>query len=173
MFEKKEQMIREQRTVEAMKNGFMGAEGKLVRIAKLYGTPIIRHDTANYQQRFLDDPYKIDNPDEIPTMSDEEMSFDIGRMYSDLANRNHLEIIWKSEFQEIRCYFNGTLVYLELGGTLDGYVPGEWEKRINVLFDQVRKKERILIKEKKEETNIISARQRKEFIEQMKVKWGL
>jgi hypothetical protein len=172
-FEKKELMVREQRTVEAMRNGLMGVQGKLAKIAKTYGTPIIRHNTSSWQQKFLDDPYDIVDPNEIPVMDEDSISFDVGFYYDNMRNGHHLEIVWKQEFQEIRCSYEGKLVYLEMGGTLDGYAPGEWEQQVADLYDQAKKQERVIVKSQKEENSKIFQHERQVFLTDMKSKWGM
>ena len=56
--DKKESLIREKRTIEATKKGFMGATGKLGRIVMTLGTPIIANTSGSlYDVRYMSDPY--------------------------------------------------------------------------------------------------------------------
>lgn len=172
IFEKKEQILREQRTVEAMRKGLMGGKGKIARIAKIFGEPIIRHDTNWIQKNYLADPFDLPDPNSIPVAEEDEMSFEIGYHYDGVRTGHHLEIIWKSEFQEITCYFKGNIVYFEIGGILDGYSPGDWEKQVEILFERVRKQERNLAKIHKADNTEVFAKEREEFLQRMKKKWN-
>lgn len=172
IFDKKEQMIREQRTIDAMRNGLMGSEGKLVRIAKAMGEPIYRHGTSNFNQNFLDDPYELPSED-LPTMDEEEMSYQIGCHYDGMRRGMHLEVIWQAEFREIKCYYKGRLVYREIAGELDGYAPGEWEPVVESLYEQTRRRERDERKIQTKTAGIEARREQNEFLEAMKLKWGI
>lgn len=173
MFEKKEQMIREQRTIDAMKKGFMGADGKLARIARMMGHPIHRHGTSNFNQTFLDDPYELPS-DDLPVMDEDEMSYQIGFYFDGLGRGMQLEIVWLSEFREIKCRYRGRVVYRESGGELDGFAPGEeWETIVEKLYERTRKMEKVEKKVRSQAAGNEARFQQKEFLDAMKLKWGI
>ena len=62
----REQMIREARTIEAMRKGYMGMEGKFSTVAKRLGSPIIEQGSSSFSQTFLEDPFELEKEDKIP-----------------------------------------------------------------------------------------------------------
>lgn len=174
MFERKEQQIREQRTIDAMREGIMGFEGKLCRIARTFGEEIWRQGSPNFEATELEDPWLLED-DEIPTMNiEDDMSCVIGWQFDGMRRGIHMEILWKDEFRELKCYYKGRLVYREVGGELDGYVPhDEWHAIVNDLFEQAKKKERQNRKVQHQVVNVEAKRQHKEFLDAMKQKWGI
>lgn len=173
MFERKEQIIREQRTIEAMKKGFMGWEGKICRVARSLGEPIMMQGGSNYSQTFMDDPWELEE-EEILTMDDDETSHHVGWHFDGMRRGLNMEILWKEDHRELKAYYHSVLVYREIGGELDGYIPHEeWEAKIAELYEQAKKKERI---DKREKSVIIgneAKRRQEEFLDQMKRKWGI
>ncbi len=173
MFERKEQIIREQRTIEAMKKGLMGAEGKLCRIARTFGDPIFRQGGANFDASYLPD-YDDLGEDEIPTMDEEEVSYRIGMHFDGMRRGIHMEIMWQEEFRELRVYFKGGLVYQEIANQLDGYHPvEEWEKIVEDLYDKVKKSDRITRKEDAKVAAVEARRRQHDFLDAMRLKWGI
>lgn len=172
MFDKKEQMIREHRTVEAMKNGLIGSEGKLARVAKAMGRPLYRQGGGNFEQTFLEDPYDLPG-DDLPVMDEEEMSYQIGWHFDGMSRGLHMEILWKPDHREVKCCWKGNVVYKEVGGELDGYAPGEWEIELDKIFEQTKRTERKDRKEKSKEIGSEAKRKQKEFLDAMKLKWGI
>ena len=173
MFQRKEQTIREQRTIEAMKNGLMGSEGKICRVAKVFGHPIYKQCGSNFEQTFMEDPWELEE-DEIPTMDEEEISHQIGWHFDGMRQGLHMEILWNEEYRELKAYYNSVLVYREVGGELDGYIPHEeWQSKLEVLFEKAKKKERINKKEHAVVVGLEAKRQQQEFLEAMRRKWGI
>lgn len=173
MFDKKEQMIREHRTIEAMRNGLMGSEGKLARVARTMGQPIYRQGGGTFEQTYLDDPYDLPDENSLPVMDEEEMSYQVGWHFDGMSRGIHMEILWKADHREVKCYWKGNLVYKEIGGDLDGYAPGEWEAELEKLSEQTKKTERQDRKEKSKVAGIEAKQKQKEFLDAMKLKWGI
>lgn len=174
MFERKEQQIREQRTVDAMREGLMGFEGKLCRIARTFGQPIVKQGASNFEATELEDAWLLHDENEIPTMDEDEMSYQIGWHFDGLRRGLHMEILWRDEFRELKCYYKGRLVYRESGGELDGYVPhDEWHSIVNELFEQTKKKERLNRKVEHQVVAVEARRKQQEFLDAMRQKWGI
>ena len=68
MLHKKEELIREQRTIEATRKNLTGANGKLGSIAQYLGSPILKEGSSLFSSSYLDDPLDIADPDEIQTI---------------------------------------------------------------------------------------------------------
>ena len=175
LLQRKEQQIREQRTIDAMRNGLMGGQGKLARIAIAFGEPMIRQGSSKFEQTFLPDFDEIPDEDAIPIMDMEDASHQIGWHFDGLRRGVHMEISWNEETRDLKCYWRGYLVYREFGNELDGYVPDKegWEKIVEELYESTRKKERTNRKEQAKFVNVAARRQQKEFLDEMKLKWGI
>ena len=90
----KEKVIQEQRTIEAMKKGYMGCEGKFAFIVKKMGDLIISQNSANFEQTFMEDFYEWNDEEELPTMEIDESVNEIGMSYDDLKSGNNLTILF-------------------------------------------------------------------------------
>jgi hypothetical protein len=170
----KEELIREARTTEAMKKGYMGLEGKLAVIAKFLGDPIIQQGGKHFDQTFLEDFYELPDENEIQEMSEDESSYEIGLQFDGLSRGFNLTISVMNYLREITCRYHGQIVYREISGELEGFVPSEeWEKNINDLYNSAKKieKNRKPIEKAK---FIEEAEKRKiKIIDYLKSKWGL
>jgi hypothetical protein len=170
----KEQMIKEARTIEAMKKGYMGLEGKLSIIAKHLGQPIIAQGSRVFEQTFLDDPYEADDFEEIATLDEDENSYEIGLQFDGLSRGINMTISVQYYLREITCRHQGQIVYKEVSGELEGYVPNEiWEEKIeefSMFSRKIEKQKRPIEKIKMAEEN---QKRRIEILEVFKNKWGL
>ncbi len=174
MFERKEQIIREQRTIEAMRNGLMGSQGKLAKIACTFGDPIIRQGSSNYQQNYLPNEDDVFDEDDLPTADEDEVSHTIGWNFDGMRRGMHLSIFWNEEVRELKVYWKSYLVYREAQNELDGYHPNpEWEEKVEQLFQESRKQERTNRKEQAKVAGVQARREQKEFLDEMKLKWGI
>lgn len=170
----REQQIKEARTIEAMKKGYMGLEGKFSNIAKYIGQPIFHQGSRVFEQTFLDDPYLIPEVDEIPMMDENENSYEVGYQFDGLNRGINLTISIAHHLREITCRFEGQIVYREISGELEGYAPNPaWEDKIDILSELARKierQERPLERAKLIESN---KKKRIEVLDYLKLKWGL
>jgi hypothetical protein len=185
VFRRKEQIIREQRTIEAMRKGYMGAEGKLSRIAKIFGEPIMKQGRKSgawsMDRTAYIDPTNIVDENSIPMIDPEEwdeieqnvISYQIGWKYDGMRRSLHLEITWNDDIRVLKTYYKGNLVYAESGGDLDGYTPGEWEDIVESLYEEAKKKDRANRKEDNKEIAKVAQTKQKEFLDAMKLKWGI
>jgi hypothetical protein len=170
----REQMIREARTIEAMRKGYMGMEGKISVIAKRLGQPIIQQGSRSFDQSFLQGPFYLEEENEMPMLDEEDHSYEIGLYYDGLPRGINISIIVNFHHREIICEFQGHKVYRELAGELEAYVPNSiWEDHVEKIYDLAKKVEK---QEKPHERKkIIEAanKKRQELLHEFKSKWGL
>lgn len=171
----KEKLIQEQRTIEAMKNGYMGLEGKFSNIAKKLGYPIISQSSSNFQQTFLEDFYGFDEePDDFPTMDEDEIFNEIGHSFDGYKFGCNLTINLFFSNMEINVSYNGYVVYKEVAGELERYIPNdEWSKIIDDLYESSIKTDKKMRQKQVEENIVLANRRKKEILEKLKTKWGI
>lgn len=170
----KENLIKEQRTIEAMKKGYMGYEGKFAFIAKKMGDPIISQHSGNFEQTFMEDFYEWNDQEEFPTMELEEGIMEVGIAFDDLKSGNNLSILLIHGDNEITLRYEGKLVYKEVANELESFVPNQsWENIIEKLYNKAK----IIDKDrtKKENANIIQSAniKKKEILQKLQEKWGI
>jgi len=169
----REEMIKEARTIEAMKHGYMGLEGKLSTIAKYLGQPIFHQGSRVFEQTFLDDPF-AEKEEDIPMMDEEEQSYEVGLQFDGLSRGINMTISVQYHLREITCRFEGHIVYKEVSGELDGYAPyPEWEDRIESLFSVAKKVERQRRPMERAKLAEANNKKRSEILEHLRNKWGL
>lgn len=168
-----ERLIQEQRTIEAMKKGYMGTEGKFAGIVKKIGYPIYQQGGRYHNQTFLEDVYAIEN-DEIPILDEDEMSYEIGWAFDGLSRGMDLSINFNFYHREIIVNYKGKIVYQEVSGDLEKFIPNEeWENHIDnllLLTKKIDKNNRLSIKRQKQS---LIEEKRKEILEKLKNKWGI
>jgi|688.fasta_scaffold141213_3 hypothetical protein len=170
----REQMIREARTIEAMRRGYMGMEGKISVIAKRLGQPIIQQGSRSFEQTFLSDPFALEKDDEMPTIGENDHSYEIGLHYDGLSRGINLSVYVHFHHREIICEFNGQKVYWEIGGELESYVPHEsWENQLEKIYDNAKKVERLQRPQERKKLVEAANKKRQELLNEFKQKWGL
>ena len=199
----KEKRIKEERTIEATRKNLMGGNGKLGCISKNLGSPIISQNmgTNNFTSTSIPDLYEFENedpntPEELqktmPYMgqSQEPMgngwreerdyeqgdaaSFMIGWHFDGLNRGIHLEIMNNLERKNLTVQYEGYIVYQESAGELISYRPMEtWESKINQLYEIAKTKEKSSYKEERKEVAKEVERQKSNWLNRMKEKWGL
>jgi hypothetical protein len=168
-----EQKIKEARTIEAMKNGYMGFGGKFATIAKRLGGSVVKQggiysDTTEFEDIFEEDK------EEIQTMDEEEVTYEMGIHFDGLSNGTNLQIMIYYHLAEIMVYYEGQLVYKEASGELEAYVPFEqWENRINQFYDLAKKIERKNKPEDKKKNTQEKEKQKNKILENFRKKWGI
>lgn len=192
--EELESRIREQRVGEANKKGLMGQAGKVASVLKMLGSPIVGQveDVA-----YLDLDGRDDGPSGSPLKDIPVMDLDgserptgrewgeaaeaipfltrtIGMHFDGLSRSMHLEIISKEDSSEISVYHRGSLVYREVQGELECYVPlAEWEGWLESLY-KVAKREQRESKEAEFKERIKSAEEAKEtWVRRIASRWGI
>lgn len=170
----RDQMLKEARTIEAMKKGYMGLEGKFCTIAKRLGHPMFRQGGLYVDRTYLEDPYYQPEEDEIPTMDDEEESYEIGLHFDGLSRGMNLTVSVLFHLREITVRYEGQIVYKEIAGELEGFAPvDEWEEKIDSLYTVSRNIEREQRPFEKKQLVAQADKKRKEILESLRLKWGL
>lgn len=186
--------IKEQRTAEANKKGLVGQGGKIGTVLKALGSPIVgQAEDAAYLDLNGSENSPVGSPiKDIPIMEiegaerpsgpewdeiGESVSFStrvIGRHFDGLSRGMHLEILYKDDSSEMSVYHRGYLVYREIQGEIDCYVPlAEWEDWISSLF-KVAKKVQRESKEKEFSQKIEAAEAAKRsWLREMASRWGI
>jgi len=170
----KEEQIREARTIEAVRKSYMGLEGKFALIAKNLGHSIIQQGSSSFEQTFLEDAFEFQDENEIPIMDEDEKSYEIGMHFDALSRGYNLTISVMHFMREIVCRYEGKVVYKEISGELEGYVPNEdWEKIIDELTGISKK---IEIKKRpieREKAKVSNEKRKNEILDYLRNKWGL
>jgi hypothetical protein len=150
----------------------MGLEGKFSTIAKYLGQPIFHQGGLMFEQTFMEDPFAEE--EEIPTMDEEEKSYEVGLQFDGLSSGINMTISVEYHLRIITCRFEGKIVYREVAGELEGYAPyPEWEDRIESLASIARKAERKQRPMERMKLREENTRKRNEILEYLRNKWGL
>lgn len=168
-----EQNIKEARTIEAMRNGYMGLAGKFSQITKRLGFPIISQGSLYMNSTEFVDVFEVDE-EPVKTMDENEATYEIGWQFDGLSKGINLAITVMNHLREITVRYEGNIVYKEISGELESYAPSqEWEAHINRLYENVKKVHRkesaALAKkaeEKKEESKL-------KILNDLRKRWGI
>lgn len=170
----REQMLKEARTIEAMKNGYMGLEGQFASIAKRLGQPLFRQGGGMFEQSYMPDPYELPDEDDIPMMEEDEQSYEIGLQFDGLSRGMNMTISVQYHLREIMVRYEGRVVYHEVSGELEGYAPDPaWEDKIKTLFALAKKVERKDRPYERKQQAQVADKKRKEILDHLRKKWGL
>lgn len=170
----REKQIQEARTIEAMKKGYMGLEGKFCVVAKWLGKPIIHHGSQLVEENYLFDPFEQEDPEEIPTFEESESSFEIGTFFDGLSRGININIYVNFEMREIKCYYDDKIVYRETTGELEGFSPNEvWEEKLEKLYSLAKKVEKEKRQIEKKDLIKIAEKKKNSILKYLKEKWGL
>lgn len=169
-----EQIIKEKRTIEAMKNGYMGFGGKFGTIAKKLGKTIIKQGGVYAEETKFDDILNDSEEEEILTMEEDEITYEIGAQFDALSQGINLQILIYYHLAEIKVFYKGQLVYKEVSGELESYIPDkDWEGKIEQIYNLAKKRER---KTKPDENKKIEQEKNKkknQILEDLRKKWGI
>ncbi|MHA2043223.1 MAG: hypothetical protein ACW99G_00430 [Candidatus Thorarchaeota archaeon] len=205
--ERQEAIIREKRTIEAVQKGLMGAGGKIGRIVKTLGSPIISNagDSGLYDVRYFDDGIEEEydlhtakshedllknipvmnvdgtiDPSEVDdtfTRKQDPTQFvgnEVGWVFDGLSRGMHLEIKYQEHKKELLVTFKGFPVYREVSGILESYRPlEEWESMIERLYFAAQQKNKQESQEEKKENIQEAERMKKNWIDRLRMKWGI
>ena len=175
-------LIKERRTVEALKKDLMGPSGKLGTICKYLGSQIY-HQGNGLDGVFLDDPYdtpndfSYNNEDVLKDLQEFDENgnvYEIGWIFSGLSSGMHLEIKYIDNEKKLTATHKGHIVYTEISGELESYAPSnDWEGMVEKLYKVAKdKKKKKLIVDKAERKELIIKKQ-KNFLQKMIDKWGM
>jgi hypothetical protein len=133
----------EQRRAEAVRKNL---SVKLLEIARTLGEPVRSHDGTSQGRTSViaDFPWYDNNPledpmwqsfDNLPAFDDGDDASTIGFFYDGMRHGHHLEVRHLAELGELKATWQGRIVFLETGGQIESYVPGEksWEAVIETL----------------------------------------
>jgi hypothetical protein len=190
MNHKTENVIREQRTIEATKKNFMGAAGKFGTILHAYGSPIFRQGSSLMDVRHLDDPYAdfvdteysstmsgqrgpLVSRDEILELDDDFVQQQ-GLLFDGLSRGIHLEIVYWHDTNEIKVHYRGFLVYREVGGELGAYAPfKEWEDATERLYRAAKEKMKKITKQEAEWDEELAEVKKRSYFQELRMRWGI
>ena len=160
-----EKRIKDQRTIDANRKNLMGLEGKLGCILKYLGEPLVRQDEGEWfhNVRTMDEEEDVEwggTPEEIITQistedwgamlpdecyRSERKSYDVeevGLLFDGLSSGINLELRYRNDDGRLTARWEGHLVYDEIAGDLQCFVPmQEWEDKVNLLFPLAKKRE--------------------------------
>lgn len=197
-----EAKIKEQRTIEANKKGFVGQTGKIGTVLKIFGQPIIFQSEGgvyvdtNYIDDFDHENIEPQNNSELmasipifdmgsnerPSGKEwQEMpdprpfgSNQIGLHFDGLSRGMHMEIKYDDLEGELSLSYKGYIAYKEIKGEIVSYVPNEeWEKWIDNLYQKAQKEQRKLKESEFEKQIQISDKKKKEWWREMISRWGI
>lgn len=165
--EELEARIKEQRTLEANKKGFVGASGKIGVVLRMLGQEIIaqsmdeglallpeeepqepRSSSEFMKMMPIMDVDGVSRPDSEEWAEMGEASFSytrkVGMHFDGLGRGMHLEIQYDEERSELSLLYKGYLAYREVMGEIDTYVPNEewegWVERLYRLSKEIQRK---------------------------------
>lgn len=170
----KEKLVQEQRTIEAMKHGYMGFEGKFSSIARKLGYQVISQGGSGLEQTFAEDFYGWSEEEDMPTMDEDVVVTEVGRAYEGYHRGMNLSIVVMYSNTDITVNYEGRQVYREVAGELLGYVPGkDWEDKVEVLYADALLAERKRKPRTNEENAARAEYKRKEMLDRLKNRWGV
>lgn len=190
MSENREELIREQRTIEATKKNLMGPSGKFGQILKAFGVPILKQGSSLYHQSSLDDYYDdftttvyettasnqngpVVYRDEIKEIEDEYIE-ETGLLFDGLNRGIHMEIIYWHEDSSLKVSFKGYVVYKEVAGQLEAYTPTDaWENIIERLVKSAEEKLKEMKIQEKVSLQRMFQEEKAGFLEKLRIKWGI
>lgn len=168
-----EEIIKEQKTEDAMAKDFFGTGSKFIKIARVLGEPIVSYEKAedNY---FEEDPFynELKQEGEIDLMSENDVVDLIGWHFYDDSSK--IEIKTLITTNETKVHFFGKLVYSEMDGELLGFVSKcEWEEKIENFYQKATKKEIENKKKLKKEEITLLASKKNKLLKDLEEKWGI
>ena len=164
-----EAKLKETRTIEANKKGYIGMSGKFATIIKAFGEPVL-DDSFFYRNNT---PYEDfdSKPDLIPTIdSDDRVIF---WHWDSLKYGRNICIKLNSEADEIMVTNDGIKVYSEESGEISSYIPDEsWEGFLENVYQKARKSLESIRQSQKEKRLEEIQVVKKSFIQKLISKWG-
>lgn len=167
-----EQVIKEKRVIEAAKKEYQGGNGKLALICKNLGDKMVdqggRYDNFIKYDAFWGSSNEMEYLDE-----NTPLSF-IGYYFYGLSYSANLEIFYFENDKKIEVKYEGELVYKEINGDLECFVPKEcWEKKIEEFYNLAKKIEDNNKKNDKEIKKQLFEKKKNNILDYIKQKWGV
>lgn len=171
----KERAIAEKRQIEATRKNLMGASGKLGMIAKVLGTPIQRQGSPLFDMSYLDDPFALHNPEDIPQFNgNDDYVVTEGYLFDGTTSGIHMEIKLMVNDNKLRVSWQGYTVFDEQAGDLLGYVPNEeWEGWVDRLYRRSKDRAKAQMEAQKPLVEAETQTQLGRFLDRMRRRWGI
>ena len=181
MFKEKEDTIREQRTIEATKKQLFGNYGKIAYIVRVLGKPIIKQSGGSlisenyleYDSSYSTNQYEDFSISSLPILDIEDTISTEGYLFCALSDGFNLQIKFLEENAELITIYEDNIVYHEQLGQLLAYVPGNWEKIIDLFFKKASQIDLNNQKEKQKIKNNLEKNIKENFIKNLSKKWGI
>lgn len=174
-----EKRIQELQTIKATSNNLMGVQGKLGVIAKYLGEPIKEESSLFYTNTLMEDVWALPNEEisesysDMPEFADMEVNVHhIGWLFDGTTSGVHLEIKYKADESCLLVHYRGYKVYEEIAGELTAYVPGDWEKQVDMIYKRAKQRQNLKKKETLKENASEYDKQKTSFLQKMKQLWG-
>lgn len=124
-----------------------------------FGSPVESPNSPEWNQSTKRKSYTVDK---------------IGYYFQSLSSGINLEIKYLDDSKELITNYKGYLVYKELGGELQAYVPNEeWEKHIDNFYRLAKKKEDAARKKEKVDKVLKAEKNKAKWLETMRKFWGV
>jgi hypothetical protein len=159
----KENLVKEKRLILATTKNLTGLEGKIGQILKYMGDPVISQASGFYEQTNWSDMYPylnvydMPNNEDLPTEDMDTNLIEIGRTLSALkwginmelsylresripVKRTELYTEWVDAQKVMSVTYKGYVVYREISGDLDSYLPDdEWETALDRIYEACKR----------------------------------
>jgi hypothetical protein len=192
-----EKRIKEERTALAVSKNYMGLDGKFGVILKYLGKPVVTQGLGNHEVTEWQDMYALHDEDELPFLDEHESIKEIGKLFDGLKFGYHIEIkylqdgtvpitvtdaidpriqtTFNGKAQKVlSVYFKGYPVYIEVEGDLITFVPSnEWEDIVANIYRSAEKLQKSYKQDKTEETIIETKREKLNWLQQLRERWGI
>ena len=133
-------------------------------IVKAFGQPIIEHQVSYYESLFFDESQQ------------EDFMTTKGYYYYALNRGINMCIkllFYDFQFSEIKIHFEGELVFHEVDGNVESFIPSEtWESKIEQLYEEAVVICKKKLKIETEEREINKKAKAKNYISEFRQKWG-
>jgi hypothetical protein len=187
----KENLIKEQRLIEATRKNLTGLEGKLGVILKYLGEPVIAEGSSCYEAYPLADMYELPNDDDMPTADMDTAKSELGQICSCLKWGVNMEIMylkfskvpfkvneyytkWIEKEKVLSVTYKGYVVYREIEGDLNCYLPDdEWEFHIDRIYESCKKIRKDVKKDFDEMRKEENKKDKLNFLARLRETWGI
>lgn len=193
----KENLVKEKRLILATTKNLTGLEGKIGQILKYMGDPVISQASGFYEQANWNDMYPylnvydMPNNEDLPTEDMDTNLIEIGRTLSALkwginmelsylresripVKRTELYTEWVDAQKVMSVTYKGYIVYREISGDLESYLPDdEWETALDRIYEACKKiKKQSKIDKDVERTEEIRS-DKLGLIARLRERWGI
>jgi hypothetical protein len=193
----KENLVKEKRLILATTKNLTGLEGKIGQILKYMGDPVISQTSDFYESTNWNDMYPYlnvyedTNKEDLPTEDMDTNLIEIGRTLSALKwginmelsylkeskipiKRTELYTEWVNAQRVMSVTYKGYIVYREISGDLESYLPDdEWESSLDRIYEACKKiKKQSKIEKDAERTDEIR-NDKLGLIARLREKWGI